>query len=303
MPPPSSRFLTALLCRDLTSKQATQAMNDLQLTLPTSFGVASYPPGASFGPRVMLDWEFVWLIQGNAEYRWDGAAAPALEGAVVLCQPGTTDFFQWDRHKRTRHAFFHFQMAQPPPGWEDWARVREPADDDILLPLFRYLLTWLGRGDSEPCLRAIAAMLAAFGTGNRTTGRLSPETWPPIVEQVCAYLFARLDEDPACALTLQTLAEAACVSPAHLCRLFQSSVGHSPAETVRLARLDRAATLLARSNYAAGEIAGLCGFANPFHFSRLFRAAYGVPPTEFRRRVQAGLSPPPTLLASIFRPL
>ena len=278
-------------------------MDDLQITLPTSFGVASYPPGASFGPRVMLDWEFVWLIQGDAEYRWDGAAAAASEGSVVLCRPGATDFFQWDRNRRTRHAFFHFQIAQPPDGWEDWPRVREPADDDILCSLFRYLLTWLGRGDPEPCLRAIAAMLSAFETGSRTTGCLPPEAWPPAVEQVCAYLFARLDEDPACALTLQTLAEIACVTPAHLCRLFQSSVGHSPAETVRLARLDRAATLLARSNYAVGEIASLCGFANPFHFSRLFRAAYGVPPTEFRRRVQAGLPPPPPLLASLFCPL
>ena len=74
-------------------------------------------------------------------------------------------------------------------------------------------------------------------------------------------------------------------------------MGRSPAETVRLARLDRAAILLARSNYTVGEVAALYGFASPFHFSRAFKDAYGLPPTEVRRRILAGETPPlPRLL-------
>ena len=68
-------------------------------------------------------------------------------------------------------------------------------------------------------------------------------------------------------------------------------------ETVRLARLDRAATLLARSNYSIGEIAAMCGFASPFHFSRRFKESYGEPPRALRDRVRAGaVSPEPRLL-------
>jgi AraC family transcriptional regulator len=269
---------------------------DLKVSLPTNFGVATYPPGASFGPRLMQDWEFVWLIQGDAEYRWRDSIVAAAEGSVVLCRPGATDFFQWDRNRRTRHAFFHFQMV-PPDGWQDWPLVREPEDDDILHPLFRYVLTWAGQGDPEPCLQAIAAMLAVFHTGNRAAGHVTPGGWPQAVEQAWKYIFEKLDEDPAHTLPLTELAGIACVTPEHLCRLFKSSVGYSPAETVRLARLDRAATLLARSNYAVGEVAAFCGFASPYHFSRLFHSVYGLSPTEFRRRVQAGETPPlPPLL-------
>ena len=263
-------------------------MDDLGITLPVSFGVASYPPGASFGPRSMADWEFVWLIQGDSLYRWGDLEAAAAEGAVVLCRPGATDSFQWDRKRRMRHGFFHFGMAHPPPGWEEWPLVRQTAEGDILPPLFRHLLTWLGRGDPEPCLQVIGAMVSVFRTGNQSAERLPPETWPIAVEAACAFLFHRLDTDPAAPLTLADLAGAACVTPEHLCRLFKSSVGHSPAETVRLARLDRAAALLARSNYTVSEVAALCGFASPFHFSRLFKSACGLPPREFRRRAQAG---------------
>lgn len=276
-------------------------MDDLGITLPTSFGVASYPPGASYGPRLMADWEFVWLIQGDAEYRWAGLEVAAAEGAVVLCRPGATDFFQWDRQRRTRHAFFHFQMAHPPPGWQDWPLARPPVDGDILLPLFRHLLSWLGRGDPEPCLQAITIMVAVFRTGNQSAEHLLPEAWPAAVEAACAFLFRRLDADPAAPLSLADLAGAACVSPEHLCRLFKSSLGHSPAETVRLARLDRAAALLARSNYTVSEVAALCGFASPFHFSRLFKSASGLPPREFRRLAQAGEIPALPQLVQVTR--
>ena len=275
-------------------------MRDLQITLPTSYGVASYPPGASFGPRVMQDWEFVWLIQGSAEYRWGEQVAAAPEGAVVLCRPGASDSFQWDRKHRTRHAFFHFQMASPPEGWQEWPLVRAPVDDDLLLSLFRSLLTWLEAGDPEQCLAAVSTMVAAFRTGQRTTRPLPPESWPPAVEIACAAIFSRLSADPAQSISLGELAGIACVTPEYLCRLFKSTLHTSPSETVRLVRLDRAATLLTRSNYAVGEIAALCGFANPFHFSRAFRAAYGLPPTEFRRRAEVGDSVPVPRLTQVF---
>ncbi len=249
----------------------------------------------------MADWEFVWLIEGDAEYRWSEASVLADEGSVVLCRPGATDFFQWDRKRRTRHGFFHFQMARPPDGWEDWPLARPPADGGILPPLFRHLLTWLGQGDPESCRSAVATMVSVFRTGNQAAERLPPQAWPPAVERACAFLFRRLDEDLAAPLPLPTLAEAAYVTPEHLCRLFKLSVGHSPSETVRLARLDRAAALLARSNYTVTEIAALCGFVSPFHFSRAFKSACGLPPREFRRRADAGEAPTLPLLVQVTR--
>jgi AraC family transcriptional regulator len=272
---------------------------DLEISLPTGYGVATYPPGASFGPRRMRDWEFVWLLQGDAEYTWGDLTVAAPEGSLVLCRPGAIDSFQWDRVQRTRHGFFHFQVSSVPPHWapwEDWPLVRAPEEEDILRPLFRHLLTWMDGGDPDGCRLTIAAMLNVFRTGQRATGGMVREAWPPAVELVCAYIARCLDEDPAASLSLPALASVACLTPEYLCRLFKSSLGHGPAETVRLARLDRAATLLARSNYSVGEIAAQCGFASPFHFSRRFKDAYGQSPSELRRHLQAGASLPLTRL-------
>ena len=276
---------------------------NLDVSLPTAGGVVAYPPGASYGPRRMADWEFVWLLEGDAEYRWNGQTVAAPEGAFVLCRPvpaGATDFFRWDLHRPTRHAYFHFQIAGLPPDWPHWPLVREAVADDLLPALFRHVLTWNSTGDPAQTRLATGLLLAAFLSGQRVVGAVTtPEHWPPAVEAAAAYLAARLDADPAAPLTLAGLAGAACVTPEHLCRLFQATLGLGPMETVRLARLDRAAALLVRSNYAVSEIAAQCGFASPFHFSRRFKDAYGLSPTDLRRRVQAGERPPPPRLLPI----
>lgn len=276
----------------------------LQISLPTTFGVAVYPPGATFGPRVLRDWELVWLIEGDAEYRRDDETVTAAEGAMVLCRPGATDFFRWDTHRRTRHGYFHFLIHQTPATWsatDMWPLVRPTEENDILRPLFRHLLTWAGKGDTTAIKLALAHLLAAFVTGESAVAAMPGRDLPGPVTQAWAYLQTRLEDDPAATLSLAELARAACVTPEHLCRLFKAAGQPSPMETVRLARLDRAATLLARSNYSVGEIARMCGFADAFHFSRRFKAAYGQSPLQMKRSVHNGATPPLSPLTRTFR--
>jgi AraC-like DNA-binding protein len=112
-----------------------------------------------------------------------------------------------------------------------------------------------------------------------------------------------LDTDPAARISLTELAQVAGVNPEYLCRLLKASTGRSPIETVRLARLDRAALLLARSNYSVSEIATLCGYSSPFHFSQRFKAAFGQSPRDLRRSLEAGTTPPASRLVRTSEPI
>ena len=273
---------------------------DLDLSLPTGKGVAIYPAGATFGPRVMRDFEFVWLIEGDAQYRWGDVIVDAPEGAIVLCRPGATDSFRWDQHRRTRHGYYHFNLLKMPKNWpavDTWPLVRQPQEGDVLRPLFRHLLTWSGRGNDLLCKLTMAHMLTAFVFGETAAGDVPREALPDAVDRAWSFIRQRIEERPETDIDLSELARVACVTPEHLCRLFKSVLGHSPVETVRLARLDRAAVLLARSNYSVGEIAHMCGFASQFHFSRRFKQAYGTSPLQLRKSIQDGAAAPlPRLL-------
>ncbi|MGH7142877.1 MAG: helix-turn-helix transcriptional regulator [Planctomycetota bacterium] len=341
-------------------------LEELQLSLPTGRGVAIYPPGATFGPRQMRDYEFVWLMEGDAEYRWGATTVAAPEGSIVLCRPsveGASDEFRWDPVKSTRHAYFHFDVLSLPPDWPpptQWPLVRPAVEGDVLRPLFRHLLTWVkgpdatapgatlptpviavapatvsapaggsagasvggntggavGSGaagdatvaapealwqiahrDEMLCRLTMMHMLTAFVSGDVAAQEAPPERLPEAVERTLKFIQERMDADAARPIDLPELAGAAFVTPEHLCRVFKAATGRTPVETVRLARLDRAVVLLSRSNYSVGEIAHLCGFASPFHFSRRFKEAFGLPPKAVRKQIEAGQIPPlPRLL-------
>ena len=269
-------------------------LRELDVGLSTNCGVATYPPGATYGPRQLRDYEFVWMIAGDAQYRRGDERMAVPAGSVVLCRPGPPDFFQWDRRQRTRHGYFHFQANALPAHWPppaEWPLVRLLPEEDILRPLFRHLLTWQGHEDEAQCQLAVAHVLSVFLSGHLTTGPLERAVWPEAVERAWEFLHRSLEADAAAGLSLAQLASAASVTPEHLCRLFQASLGHSPMKAVRLARLDIAAGLLVRSNYSVGEVSALCGFANPFHFSRVFKTAFGQTPAVMRRAVNAGSGP------------
>lgn len=271
----------------------------LELSGPSSTGVATYPPGATFGPRAMRDFEFVWMIEGDAEYRWGEQTVAAPEGAMVLCRPGVTDFFQWDQRRRTRHGYFHFNVNAVPGDWPEknaWPLVRATTEGDVLRALFRHLISRGGFGDASLRMLAMKLMMTAFVLGQHDAVDVPRDALPAPVEAALAYMHATLDKNPSTPIDLNDLANAALVSREHLCRLFAASTGRSPVETVRLARLDRVAVLLSRSNYSVKEIADICGFANAFHLSRAIKNAFGRSPKELRKRIREGEIPPTSLL-------
>ncbi len=278
-------------------------MNDLIVSQPHPPGVVTYPAGATFGPRVMRDYEFVWIIEGDCEYRYGQKTFAAPAGSIVLCRPGETDFFRWDRQRRTQHAYFHFNVQKIPEHWpvqSDWPLVRQPAEGDALRPLFRHVIRYATGGDEQLTKLSIMQMLASFVLGQIDTGDIPRDTLPEPVDRTWKYIQQRLDTAPTDPITLDDLADASFVTKEHLCRVFGESTGHSPMETVRLARLDRAMDLLARSNYSVGQIAEMCGFASAFHFSRRFKDAFGQSPRKLRDSIRNGALPPVSRMLTRF---
>ena len=78
---------------------------------------------------------------------------------------------------------------------------------------------------------------------------------------------------------VDALAETVGVSRSVLYRRFRS-LGETPNAFLRNARLARARGLLRQGAGGVGEIAYAVGFKSVAHFSRSFREAYGVPPSE-----------------------
>ena len=268
--------------------------SSIDTLLVSDAGIAAYPPGASFGPRLLYDFEFIWIIEGSAAANLDGQEIAAPPGTVLLLRPGMTDRYDWDRVRRTIHAFFHFSFDYSAPEWpplQEWPQVRHLTPDDILRPLFRYIIGLAQSAVPERSLlleSAVTTLLHAFLSGRTTVAPESFDKLPVAIEKALAAIRAVLASDPPPPLTLTELARAAHVTPEHLCRLFRRHLNLGPLECAGLARLERAASLLVRSNLSIKEVADATGFASPYHFSNKFRSVYRVPPREYRKAMRAG---------------
>ena len=280
----------------------------LEVSLPKGLGVADYPPGAAFGPRRMRDFEFVWVLHGSARYfRDERLVAEVGPGGIILCLPNATDRFEWDARLQTRHAYVHFNVRSVPRDWpkrRDWPVARVPVTGDVLRPLLQHLLRWSRDPTASAALLRLTLqhLLTAFVLGQYDATEPPNPPMPEPVELALAAIYRRLNEDPAAPVTLDDLAREAFVTAPHLCRLFRRATGHSPAETVRMARLDRAVQLVARSSLPIKRIAALHGFVDQPHFTRCFTRAFGRSPQQVRDAVAAGRIPPLPILLRRWAP-
>jgi AraC-like DNA-binding protein len=79
------------------------------------------------------------------------------------------------------------------------------------------------------------------------------------------------------------LCNAMCMSRTQLFRRLKSLIRQAPANYIKNMRLQRAKELLETSDYTVSEIAYKTGFQTISHFTKIFKAHYGIPPTVFRR--------------------
>ena len=100
------------------------------------------------------------------------------------------------------------------------------------------------------------------------------------LQPVLDYIEAHLEEP----LDNTRLAGIVHASESHFIRLFRRVARCTPARHVQERRVQRAAELLTRTSLTIDEVAERCGFANRYHFSRVFAQRMVEPPGRFRTR-------------------
>jgi AraC family transcriptional regulator len=99
-----------------------------------------------------------------------------------------------------------------------------------------------------------------------------------------ALIDANLDR----ALTLEDVATAAGLEVSSVCRLFRRYQGTSPYRYLLRQKMNLAAEFLVETGGTVKEAAHRVGFADPFHFSRVFKQVHGIAPRELRRHRDSG---------------
>jgi AraC-like DNA-binding protein len=248
------------------------------------FGETRYERGGRFGP---LRGPYLWLAmieEGASRLEIDGRLVDlrAGEACLVYCREQVTQFFPADRHC---HASWcetgefldtpaNRQLLDRAGGaFVASARLRSLLTMGLELELelpgqAEALRDVLAKSVFFECLRLHGLLPERSGAQHRSVARAR----------------SYIERHYAAACTLEDIAAYACISPQHLGRLFNEQLGMPPMQYLWQVRLNMAEELLIQTSRGMADIANLCGFKSPCHFSRMVRQHFGHSPRELRQR-------------------
>ncbi|WP_344401320.1 helix-turn-helix domain-containing protein [Streptomyces longisporus] len=259
-------------------------------------------------PRGADSWLFTWTTGGRGRLRQGTVEARAGAGDLVVLAPGVGHEYAVEPGSHSWQ--FWWVHCQARPSWAPWLRPYDTGDGlfvvtptpaalhDRVDAAFRRMLAdarWTGSG-SPPAAAPDDRVAVAHGTAARELALSSLEEIvlltaatartpapPPGVDGRVRRAEALIAADPGAPHTVHSLAESVSLSPSRFAHLFTRQLGQSPMRALREARLRHAARLLESTDLSVDRVAAASGFASPFHFNRVFRTRYGVPPGAYRR--------------------
>ena len=90
-------------------------------------------------------------------------------------------------------------------------------------------------------------------------------------------------------LTLNDIAQSACLSVSFFSRKFKQDTGYAPIEYFNYLRIQKSCQLLHFSKLRINEVALQIGIDDPFYFSRLFKQQMGISPVNYRKNGDVSL--------------
>ncbi|MFJ3445546.1 helix-turn-helix domain-containing protein [Streptomyces sp. NPDC086081] len=290
---------------------------------PVVLGHFDQPSGYAVNrPQGSPSWLLAWTTGGRGLLRQGGTRTSAGPGDLVVLAPGVPHGYTVE--PGARHWRFWWAHCQARPAWTAWLRPYGTGDGVYMVPsvpaalhgrvetAFRRMhadARWTGTGAPpapdasdgqvapggqvvpggqvavahggaarELALCALEEIVVlATAAGRPTESRPGPDARVRRAEE-------RIAADPGAPHTVRSLAEDVALSPSRFAHLFSRQLGQSPMRALREARLRHAARLLENTDLPVARVAAVSGFASPFHFNRVFRERYGIPPGAYRAR-------------------
>ena len=118
----------------------------------------------------------------------------------------------------------------------------------------------------------IVSLLSEFIIENNGNTDINP------FQNIMGYINNNLDKK----LTIEDLANRACMSEYHFIRKFSKEVGYTPYEFILHSRVNASKFYLTTTNKPIKEILYLCGFKDSSAFSTAFKKIVNISPSKFR---------------------
>lgn len=243
-----------------------------------------------YPPHRHTNYELILVERGPYRCRLNAAELSLRDGQILVIKPG--DEHQDHLRHGQRHYVVHFRLEGAAPGDRAVALFADSAhpvqqvcqgnhrrEATLIRELRREAEAGAAHGPAvQDCLLEalfwrVVRDLPSEGLAEAMRRLPRDEASR---ERIAEAMQRQLRTNP----TVAELARALDMSPRHLTNVCRALFGEPPARLFLRLKLRRAEQLLRYERLRVKEVSEVLGFANPFHFSRVFRRVIGRAPSE-----------------------
>ena len=233
-------------------------------------------------PPVFKDYDFWSVLGGRGELRVEDQRFALSGGDTFLLRPGDSVEGSHNPDFPLRVIAFHFLPEDDCPlDIETLPRHRKLHD---LQALEFYARECVRSSEWAEHTGALLTELTALLLLSLLDG---PSQVPNSRDERLRSAAELMRSAPGRVESITALARRFGMAPAHFSRAFKHLHGETPVAFWNRARSDRAAILLRETHHSLDEIAEMLGYSSVYHFSRHYKAAYGLPPARWRQAFEA----------------
>ena len=238
-------------------------------------------------PRGRRDFQLIYVASGKAHFHFGEEERIVTAGHVVLYRPKEPQKYEYYGKDQTQVFWVHFTGNNVTNilrsyGITDNKKVFYCGSSLDNQNLFRKMINELQMSKEnyaemlEMYLRQIfITMQRAFiGTIKKEKARVVDK-----IEKATVYFNENYSQE----INIDEYAEQMHVSVSWFIRNFRESTGLTPMQYILSKRIYNAEILLQDPSYNVSEISRVVGYDNPLYFSRIFKKAKGLSPSEYRK--------------------
>ncbi len=245
-------------------------------------------------------WRVYHNFQKGAFIRWNDKSIELSSDKIFLISPNTPySSYIWgnsipkqgfrlegERITKTNiktglipHLFIHFNLGIP------YDNIKQGVIAVDISPAMREKVATITQHLMDEAVQfSFAANLSVRALLNELLCTIPQEKWQALTQdsrivKTLNYIDKNINQD----LSNESLAKQLDLATNSFTRLFTKEVESSPQRYVKQKRIDKACILLHHTQKSIEEIADLTGFADRYHFSRIFKQITGNSPAMYRR--------------------
>ncbi len=234
---------------------------------PLILGRENCEGGHSFGPAIREHVLIHYVIKGNGILYKNGNQYPVKKGELFIILPGEVTTYTADKEKPWDYIWVGFNgrlaeqfMSLNPPV--------QPFPDNTFFEMMD-CKTLHNTKEAFIASRLFSIYCILFEKGTKSNN---------YEKTVCDYIRSNYMSK----ICIEDLANSIGLDRRYLSRVFKQKTGITIQQYLIKTRMEHAAALL-NSDFPIAQTAAMCGYEDPFLFSRMFKKYFGVSPSHFQK--------------------